>query len=130
MKPLATAGVPWWQRLVVVWFYPLWAWLLRKGLGINAQTVAAAPAQIEHALNTIAQELDARATPFFGGDKPGGLDVVVAALMSPATFPPQFGGVLPPAEALPPTLRDFVLRMRALPGGQFGLKVYNVARAC
>lgn len=129
MKPLATAGVPWWQRLVVLWFYPLWAWLLRKGLGINAQTVAAAPAQIEHALDSIAQELAARGTPFFGGDRPGGLDVVVAALMSPATFPPQFGGVLPPVEALPPALRDFVLRMRALPGGQFGLKVYDVARA-
>lgn len=129
MKPLATAGVPWWQRLVVLWFYPLWAWLLRKGLGINAQTVAAAPAQIQHALDSIAQELAARGTPFFGGDRPGGLDVVVAALMSPATFPPQFGGVLPPVEALPPALRDFVLRMRALPGGQFGLKVYDVARA-
>lgn len=130
MTPLATAGVPWWQRLVVVLLYPLWAWLLRKGLGINAQTVAAAPAQIEHALDTIGTELAARGTPYFCGDKPGGLDVVVAALMSPATFPPQFGGVLPPVEALPPTLRDFVLRMRALPGGQYGLKVYNVARAC
>ena len=130
MKPLATAGVPWWQRLAVVWFYALWAWLLRKGLGIDAQSIAAAPAKIEHALDAIAQELAARGTPYFGGEKPGGLDVVVAALMSPATFPPQFGGILPPAEALPPTLRDFVLRMRALPGGQFGLKVYDVARAC
>ena len=130
MKPLATAGVPWWQRLVVVWFYALWAWLLRKGLRIDAQTIAAAPAKIEHALDAIAQELAACGTPYFGGSTPGGLDVVVAALMSPATFPPQFGGILPPAEALPPTLRDFVLRMRALPGGQFGLKVYDVARAC
>lgn len=130
MKPLATAGVPWWQRLVVVWCYPVWAWLLRKGLGIDAQSVAGAPALIEHALATIATDLAARGTPYFCGEGPGGLDVVVAALMSPATFPPQFGGVLPPAEALPPTLRDFVLRMRALPGGQFGMKVYDVARAC
>jgi glutathione S-transferase len=130
MMPLATAGVPWWQRLVVVWFYPIWAWLLRKGLAINPQTIAAAPAQIEHALDTIAQELTARGTPYFGGETPGGLDVVVAALMSPATFPPQFGGILPPADVLPPILRDFVLKMRAKPGGQYGLKVYDVARAC
>ena len=129
MKPLATAGVPSWQRLVVDWLYAPWAWLLRKGLGIDTHTVEGAPAKIEHALDTIAQELEARGTPFFGGDAPGGLDVVVAALMSPAIFPPQFGGVLPPAEALPPRLRDFVLRMRALPGGRFGLMVYDVARA-
>ena len=130
MKPLATAGVPWWQRLVVDWLYTPWAWLLRKGLAIDAHTVEGAPAKIEHALDTIAKALAARGTAYFGGDKPGGLDVVVAALMSPAIFPPQFGGILPPAAALPPTLRDFVIRMRALPGGQFGLKVYDVARAC
>lgn len=129
MKPLATAGVPWWQRLVVDWFYPVWAWLLGKGLGLTPANIAAAPGQIEHALETIAQELAARGTPYLCGDKPGGLDVVVSSLMSPAIFPPQFGGVLPPADALPEPLRGFVLRMRATPGGQYGMKVYEVARA-
>lgn len=129
MKPLATAGVPWWQRLVVVWLYPVWAWLLGKGLGLTAANVEAAPAQIEYALDAIALELATRGTPYLCGDRPGGLDVVVSALMSPAIFPPQFGGVLPPVEALPEPLRGFVLRMRATAGGQYGMKVYEVARA-
>lgn len=128
MIPLATYGVPAWERLVVRWFYPLWRPLLAKALGDNPAAFVAAPATIEQGLALVDAELARRGTPFLSGAEPGGIDIVVAAQMSPVIFPPQYGGKLPPLDAVAPELREFIEAARARPAGKLALATYAAIR--
>jgi glutathione S-transferase len=128
MVPLATYGVPGWERLVVRWFYPLWRRLLARALGDTPAGFAAAPGIIEKGLALVDAELARRGTPFLSGDAPGGIDIVASAQMSPVIFPPQYGGKLPPIEAVAPELRAFVEAARARPAGRLALATYAAIR--
>lgn len=128
MYPLASAGAPAWERAVVYWLYPLWRRLLSRALGDAPADLAQAPKQIEEGLSLVEAELARRGTPFLCGEAPGGCDIVVAAMMAPVLFPPQYGGQLPRLEDVAPELRDFVLRARARPAGRLGLETYARAR--
>jgi glutathione S-transferase len=128
MYPVATAGAPWWERMVVFWFYPLWAWLVGWALGIKAAEMDEAARLIVGAFDLVDAEIARRGTPWLSGDAPGGIDIVVSALLTPVIFPPQFGGDLPPLEAVTPTLRSLILAMRARPAGQLALKTYTTVR--
>lgn len=128
MTPLATYGVPGWERFVVRWFYPLWRSLLAKALGDSPAAFAAAPKTIEQGLALVDAELAKRGTPFLCGEAPGGIDIVVSAQMSPVIFPPQYGGTLPPLEAVAPELRAFIEAARARPAGRLALATYALIR--
>ena len=124
MTPIAVHGAPWWERMVVRWLYFLWEPLLRRGLGITPQVVADAPAALAKGLDAVAAELGRRGTPFLAGDAPGGVDIVMAALIAPLVFPPEYGGMAPPLDEVAPVLRDWVLANRTHPAGAYALAVY------
>jgi glutathione S-transferase len=128
MYPLATFGAPAWERAFVYWLYPLWRTLLSKGLGDKPAQLEEAPKLGEQGLTLIEDELARRGTPFLAGAQPGGVDIVTAAVMSPAIFPPQFGGKLPALEDVPKDLRDFVLAARDRPAGRLILETYARVR--
>ena len=128
MVPLATYGVPAWERLFVTWLYPLWRVLLGRALGDTAPLIAQSPAMIESGLRLVEAELAARGTEFLSGEAPGGIDVIVAALMSPVIFPPEYGGILPALDDLPPVLRDFISACRASRAGRLTLDTYTRLR--
>lgn len=128
MVPIACAGAPLWERAFVTSLYPLWRILISKGLKINAKTLAAAPGRIHQLTDMVGAELARRESPFLAGAAPGGVDVVIAALMAPLIFPPQYGGRLPPLDAVSPTLRAFILDIRARPAGDLALRTYAACR--
>lgn len=128
MIPQATYGVPGWEALVVRFAYPLWRVLLAKALGDSPTAFAAAPAFIERGLAVVDAELEKRGTPFLSGTEPGGIDIIVAALLSPVIFPPQFGGRLPDLAKVAPELRAFIEAARARPAGQLALATYAARR--
>jgi glutathione S-transferase len=124
MYPLASYGAPAWERAVVYWFYPIWRRLLMAALGDTPEQRAAAPRLIEQSLAMVESELAARGGPFLAGAAPGGVDIVVAAVLSPAVFPPEYGGKYPRLEDVPQSLRDFILAVRARPAGRLVLETY------
>ena len=128
MTPIAVYGAPWWERMVVRWLYWLWAPLLRRALGITPRVIADAPAALAKAMDDVAAELARRGTPFMAGAAPGGVDIVMATLIAPLVFPPEYGGMAPPLDEVKPVLRDWVLANRAHPAGVYGLAVYAANR--
>ncbi len=128
MYPLFVYGAPAWERFIVHNFYSIWRWLLAKALGLTPANIKAAPGLIEQGLAMMDAEIAKRGTPFLCGDAAGGMDVVIAASMSPVIFPPQFGGKLPDLALCPAELRDFIERARDRPSGRLALAVYATAR--
>jgi cytochrome P450 len=128
MYPLFVYGAPAWERFIVRNFYSIWRWLLAKALGLTPANIQAAPGLIEQGLAMMDAEIAKRGTPFLCGEAAGGMDVVIAASMSPVIFPPEFGGKLPDLALCPTELRDFIARARDRPSGRLALAVYATAR--
>lgn len=93
------------------------------GDGPTAGEDASEPSRagVERAFAAAAAELDGR--PFIGGDSPGALDIVFAALAAPLILP---GGRGPnsasPAAAAAPS-RELSETLRATPGGALALRI-------
>jgi glutathione S-transferase len=128
MYPIATFGAPAWERAFVDHLYPVWRFALGLALGGVPKLVREAPARIEDGLDFLEAELARRGGPFLAGNQPGGVDVVVAALLSPLVFPEQYGGQLPRLADTPQELQRFVARVRDRPAGRLALATYARAR--
>src|SRR5262249_2697083 len=119
--PVIADGAPPWERAFVYWLYPLWRRSLARRLDFSPALVAEAPEQIRKACDVMEAELARRGTRFVGGDTPGVVDIVFAALAAPVVLPPQYGATLPARELLPDAFKSFVDQMRARRAGQFVL---------
>ena len=128
MYPVASYGAPAWERAFVYWLYPLWRFAVGLAVGGFPKQILEAEGDVEQGLAFIDAELSRRGTPFLSGATPGGIDVVVAALLSPVTFPDAFGGKLPALTDTPQALQDFVKRARDRPAGRLVLATYAAAR--
>jgi glutathione S-transferase len=108
--------------------YPLWRAVMGLALDGDAAKVEQSRVSVDAGLDLIDQELAARGTPFLCGAEPGGMDVLVSALLSPVIWPPLYGGALPPLEQTPQTLQDFVAKTRARPSGRMAMETYTKLR--
>jgi cytochrome P450 len=123
--PVIADGAPPWERAFIYWLYPLWRGRLARRLDLTPAVVAEAPEQIRKACDIMEAELARRGTRFVGGNNPGVVDIVFAALAAPVVFPPQYGAILPARDALPDGFKSFVDQMRARRAGQFVLEAYQ-----
>lgn len=128
MYPIATYGAPAWERAFIDRLYPVWRFAMGLAVGGIPKLIREAPDRIEAGLAFIDAELERRGGPFLCGDRPGGIDVVVAALLSPVIFPDQYGGTLPRLADTPQELQQFVARTRDRPAGRLALATYATAR--
>jgi cytochrome P450/glutathione S-transferase len=128
LYPVVADGAPLWERAFVYCLYPLWTRLVARRLELSPELVAAAPGQIRETFNIIEAELGKRGTRFIGGDKPGIVDIVFAALAAPIVFPPRYGAKLPALEALPDEFKSFVEQLRTRRAGQLVFDTYEAAR--
>jgi len=62
------------------------------------------------------------------GDQLSAADLTLGALAAPLVFPTQYGGALPPFEALPAAMGAEVEAVRATPAGEFVLRLYEQDR--
>lgn len=124
--PIAVQGAPLWERVFVAGLYPLWRYLMGKGLDLSPQKVAEAPTDIKQACSLVESKLGQM--PFLNGEQPGSLDVIFAALLAPVVFPSEYGAFLPKIDDLPEALRDFVEGCRNSTSGQLVLRTYAAAR--
>lgn len=122
--PGATQGAPRWQSVLARLFYPAWRWIMRRGLDLDARSEASSRAGVELAFDRAAGEL-ADGRPFLAGDRPGGIDIVFAALASPVILPERHGAIVPALPALPPAFRSLVEQYRATAAGALALRIYE-----
>ena len=128
LYPVVADGAPLWERAFVYCFYPLWSRLAARRLELSPGLAAAVPGQIREACDIVEAELAKRGTRFVGGDNPGIVDFVFAALAAPLVFPPRYGAKLPALDALPGEFKSFVEQLRARRAGQLVLDTYDAAR--
>lgn len=122
VEPLAR-GCPWYQRLFVWLLYPLVAGLIRSGLGIP-EDASRQLAQVRATFDEVDAML-ADGRTFLVGSAPTILDIGFAAMAVPATWPPEYGGALPPFDQLPEALRTEIAKFRERPAGKFALMMYR-----
>jgi cytochrome P450/glutathione S-transferase len=128
LYPVIADGVPLWERGFVYCLYPLWRRLAERRLEVTPDLVAAARRQIREACDVVEAELARRGTRFIGGDKPGVVDIVFAALAAPVIFPPRYGAKLPALDVLPGEFKSFIEQIRARGAGQLVLDSYEAVR--
>ena len=126
--PVATDGVPAWERAIVWIFFPIWRRLMGRALDLNPAAIGTAPREIAEAFDLVEAALRERGTRFLGGHAPNGIDIVFSALVAPLTLPVGHGSRLPALDELPPELRRFVESLRARRGGQLVFDTYSAAR--
>lgn len=127
LKPSVTDGVPFWEKLFVGLFYPLWRRLMSKGLDFSGSLVGDAKRDIEQAFELVEERLgDGRR--FLSGASPGIADIIFSSLAAPVVFPPQYGAKVPNMNDLPAELRDFVFKCRDRRAGQLVLDTYAERR--
>lgn len=128
LYPIAVEGAPAWERGFVFLCYPVWRRLMGRGLGFDAALLDEAPRLIQEACDIVENELQRRQSRFLGGDVPGGVDIVFAALMAPIVMPPGYGAKLPARSELPLALANFVAEIGGRRAGQLVLDTYKESR--
>lgn len=122
LKPMSTQGVPVWHRWFVKGAYPIWRWVLARGLKLGTTDAAADEQSIQGVFARIAGNLGGQ--PYLGGAAPGADDFLFAVVASPIILPPGHPVPMPDLAALPASFRATVERYRAMPAGQLALRIY------
>ncbi len=127
LEPWALAGVPHWERRLFRLTHPLLGPAIRRYLGVDATTAAAALERTHTAFDDVADRLsDGR--PFLLGDRFTAADLTFAALAAPVLLPERYGSPLPPPAAMPAPLARAVREFRAHPAGVFAARMYREQR--
>ena len=121
LKPLQASLVP----LIA----PIAVRLVRSGYRVTPETARRSLDRVNAVFRGVAAVL-ADERPFLAGNRFSAADLSFAALASPVLFPANCGAALPRLDAVPPRMRDEVLRLRETAAGRFALRLYlNERRA-
>jgi glutathione S-transferase len=110
------------------WFgmgYPLFAWLMRKAMNIDAHGAERATKTIHEIFDTVASQAHGE---FLIGNHLTIADVSLAALGAPLVLPDKYGAPLPNLEDLPTEVQSLCEILREHPTGQRILRVYTEHR--
>ena len=127
MTKLATADVAWTERLAFRLGLPLLRPMIARRVDVSAAAVARSLAELAEVLVDVERTL-ADSRPYLVGEQFTAADLTLASLLAPAVLPPEYGGVLPTLEDLPPAMRAEIQAFRARPAGEFALRLYAEER--
>jgi glutathione S-transferase len=97
--------------------------LIRRGYRVEEATGHASLVRAAKAMEQISAWL-ADGRRYLVGDRFTAADLTVASLAAPLVCAPQYGGAMPPFEALPVEMRADIERLRADRAGAFVLEMY------
>jgi glutathione S-transferase len=115
------------ERLIFAAGLPLFGWLMRRGMRIDA---ASAQRSLDR-VRRIFREVDERMADgrrFLVGHDFTAADVSFAALAAPLVLPFEYGAPLPPTAELPAAFVEIVDELRATAAGDFALRLYRESR--
>ncbi len=112
------------QRMVFSLGFPVFRWLMRRGMNINPASVERSVGFVRQAFATVGDRL-ADGRGFLVGGAFSAADLSFAALAAPVLLPPQYGAALPSLEALPEAVVDLISELRGSAAGDFGLRLYR-----
>ncbi|HEX4010947.1 MAG TPA: glutathione S-transferase family protein [Solirubrobacteraceae bacterium] len=127
MEPWALIGIPGWERQLFHAGGPMIGLALRRFLGVDTGSAAAALGRVEVVFDEIAGRLsDGRRCLL--GDRFTAADLTFASLAAPMLLPAAYGSPLPPLAAMPEPMARVVRRLRAHPAGAFADRIYAEER--
>jgi glutathione S-transferase len=97
--------------------------LIRRGYRVDEATGRASLARAAKAMGQISAWL-ADGRRYLVGNRFSAADLAVASLAAPLVCAPQYGGAMPPFDALPAEMRADIERLRADRAGAFVLEMY------
>lgn len=104
------------------WGYPIFAWMMRRGMNINAKSAQQATKSIWKIFEDIEQNVTGE---YLVGNQLTIADLTLAALSAPLILPAKYGAPLPSLEDIPVSAKDLCLKLRAHPTGQRVLRLYD-----
>ena len=127
LQPWALAGIPRWERAVFRTSRPMVGIAIRRYLGVDASSAAAARDRIDRVFDDVAERLsDGRR--FLLGERFTAADLTFAALSAPMLLPARYGSPLPPPDVMPDAFTGEVRRLRRHPAGAFADRLYREER--
>jgi glutathione S-transferase len=127
LKPCFTRHAPTIERWLAPVTVRLTLPLIRRVYRIDAARAQQSLRRARAALDDIGRRLSPT-NRYLVGSQLSSADITLGALAAPLVFPDQYGGVLPPFEALPAAMRAEVEAARATPAGQLVLRLYQQDR--
>jgi glutathione S-transferase len=127
MRQWALAGVPRWERALFRSSGPVVGIAIRRYLGVDTASAAAALDRIDRVFDDVAERLsDGRQCLL--GERFTAADLSFAALSAPVLLPPRYGSPLPPLQEMPEAFARQVRRLRSHPAGAFADRLYQEQR--
>jgi glutathione S-transferase len=124
MAPVFAAPVPPGEARLTPTVYPLLAGLFRMLLRLSPERAAAAQARIRRIFDATDKRIaDGRA--YLCGDRLTLGDIALAAASAPLLLPDGYGAKMPPVEAMPAPVPEFIAELRARPTGGFVQRLYD-----
>lgn len=123
LLPCFSRGVTRSERLIAPLLVLTVRPLIRRAYSVDEATGRASLARAATAMGQISAWL-ADGRRYLVGDRFTAADVAVAALAAPLVYAPQYGGAMPPFDALPLQMRADIERVRADRAGAFVLGLY------
>jgi glutathione S-transferase len=123
LLPCFSRGVPRLERLTAPLVIQAVRPLIRRGYAIDEATGRASLARAAAAMGQISTWL-ADDRRYLVDDRFTAADLAVASLAAPLVYAPQYGGAMPPFDALAAEMRADIERLRATRAGEFVLELY------
>ncbi|WP_175848108.1 glutathione S-transferase family protein [Burkholderia arboris] len=120
-------GVPRFEAAVLPVILPGVVRLIRTALRITPDSAARSIERVRGIFTEIDGRLD-DGRRFLVGERFTAADLTFAALAAPVLFPAGYRAAYPALDAVPPAMRDEVLRLRDTAAGQFALRLYAEER--
>jgi glutathione S-transferase len=127
VRALWSRGVPRMQANLVPWIAPLARYAARKGYRITPDNAQRSLERVHGIFRAVGERLgDGR--EYLVAGRFTAADLTFASLAAPVLLPVECRAVQPSIDAVPPAMREEVLRLRATPAGRFALRLFAEQR--
>ncbi len=117
-------GVPAYEYALVRLLYPVFSWVIRRGLHIDEAGVARSEDRVAACFERV-ETLLADGRRYLTGDTFTAADLTFASLAGPLLLPEQCPGPLPALSDVPKQIHRIIERYRSTGGGEFALRLYR-----
>ncbi len=128
LRSVWSRGVPRLEASIVTVIAPLARLLVRSAYRITPEAAQRSLARVHGVFREVEERLR-QGRHFLVGERFTAADLTFAALAAPVLFPVECRAVHPALDAVPPAMREEVLRLRDTEAGRFALRLFAEERS-